>query len=145
MSKIIKNKKNIQVLSIGFTNDIYEYKTNILSKMSITYIVDELKKNNITGVEILKLNKKNILDVLIELYNQKRKFNYVFINMILDYNNILYYSMFMDKLLEVNGYFIIKNAHFNEINKSIIHIEKTIKHFKIVMNLGNIIIFQYLV
>lgn len=143
-------KKKCQVLSIGFSNDIYQYKKHINPGMKLFILLDNFnidKDKDLSDIHILNVHKqkKNIFDTLIQLSNHKNKFDYIFINMILDYNHMLYYSMFIHKLLKPNSYYIIKNAHFDEINQCVIQIEKTIKDFKMIKNLGNIVIFQYFV
>ena len=143
LNQLFKTKKN-QVLSIGFSNDIYQYKKLVDPKIKLCFLLNELNLNrNIEDAEILKINKNDIFDPLIQLFNKKKKFDHVFINIILDYNDMLYYTMIIKKILNKNGYLIIKNAHFNEINQFVIHIEKTMKDFKRTMNLGNIVIFKY--
>ncbi len=144
LNKILKIKNINEVLSIGFSNDIYEYKKQLNPKMKLLFILNELNsKKEIKDVDILKTNQNDIFNLLIQLSIQNKKFNYIFMNMILDFNQTLYYSMFVNKLLRPNGYFIIKNTHFDEINQCVIHIEKTLKYFKKKTNLGNIVIFEY--
>ena len=139
-------KKKTKVLSLGFSNDVYQYKKLLDPSIELCFLLNDLNESkNISDIEIIKINKDDIFDSFIQLLNKKRMFDYIFINMILDYNDMLYYSMFIKKILINNGYFIIKNAHFNEINQCVIHIENTMKDFKKIMNLGNIVIFQYLV
>lgn len=144
LDQILEVKNINKVLSIGFADDIYEYYKQLNKKMELFILLNELdSKKDLKDVNILKTHKNDIFDLLIQLSRQNRKFDYIFLNLLLDYNQTLYYSMFIHKLLKPNGYYIIKNTHFDEINQCVIHIEKTLKYFKKEKNLGNIVIFRF--
>jgi hypothetical protein len=137
-------KNNVDILSVGFSNDIYELFKISKNKFKLTFIINNKLDGKVEGIQIFKTKNTDAMNVLIELFDKKRMFDYIFINTIFDYNNMIYYTMFISKILNKNGYFIINNAYFYEIDKSVIQIDKTIKHFKRINSPANIAVFQYI-
>ncbi len=119
--KELLEKKNIKnILSLGDFNIIKNIKFNI---------------NEIN-------NQKNIINHLNKLLFEKKKFDCIFFDNINDYNNLLFYTIFSENILNNKGLLIINNAHFYDINKCIIHIKNTIKIYKKLNGPSNYAIFQ---
>ncbi len=143
LKKMFNNINSASILSIGYFEEIDNIKK---TNFKILYLLNKLdKQNKINKGNYMISNKTDKTELLIDLYNKKNIFDYVFIYDKFDYNYIIYYFMFIDKILNKNGNIIIINAHFDEINKSILHIQKTIKNYKKINSPANIAIFKKII
>ncbi len=146
LKKLFENINSANILSIGYFKEL----NNILKEnYNILYLLNKSEKDNKLTKKKLIIksnysisNKLDKTDLLIELYNKKNIYDFVFLYNVYDYNYLIYYSLFMDKILNKNGYLIIINAHFDEINKSVLHIENTMKNYKKINSPANIAVFK---
>ena len=120
LSNIINDISNIHLISI----QPKEKKTNqkLTKIMNPMMISKKVKKHDIMYVSPLHGYHT--------LYQNQKKFDFIFINDKYDYDFILFYFVYSDKLLNKNGFIIINNSHFNEVSQCVKHIELHFKNYK---------------
>ncbi len=137
-----KQKKKIKTYDDLFIKNLLnKYKIkNILIIGDYNIDINNSIKNK--QRDIIKIKKEeDVQSKLNKLLFNKNMFDLIFLDNINDFNNLLFYSIFSKKLLNKNKLLIINNAHFNEINKCIIHINNTIKTYKKINAPSNYAIF----
>ncbi len=138
IEKLVKNKEKKNLEEITTYDEKYLIKLlNKYKVQKILFIGDDFKKilnqnNNQTNIlDITTLNKED--DVMIKLNTflaQKLKFDTIYLENINDFNDLLFYIMFSEKLLNKDKLLIINNAHFNDINKCMEHVNNTLESYK---------------
>ncbi len=136
IKKLVKDKE----VQKEITTYDEKYLIKLLNKykvQKILFIGDDFKKilnqnNNQTNIlDITTLNKED--DIMIKLNTflaQKLKFDAIYLENINNFNDLLFYIMFSEKLLNKDKLLIINNAHFNDINKCMEHVNNTLESYK---------------
>ncbi len=141
IQKIIPKKNKIKTYDENYFIDLLNKNKvkNILSIGIIDINIDNINK------KIIKIDNKkiNMIINLNKLFENKYKFDCIFLNNINNFNDLLFYAIFLEKLLSKNSLLIINNAHFEEINKCIIHIEETMENYKKIDSPANYAIFKF--
>ena len=138
---LIQKYKLKQCLQLCGTTNLLSNIINDISNIHLTSIQPKEKKTNKKLIKIMnpviskKIKKHDIMYVsplhgYHTLYQNQKKFDFIFINDKYDYDFILFYFVYSDKLLNKNGFIVINNSHFNEVSQCVKHIELHFKNYK---------------
>ncbi len=152
-NNFITNNKNSLVLDI-FNNDfniLFDLikKNNLKSCLEVGYIYNFLSKivEDKSDVVLLsintnKTNKKNIkssryeiindtaLNVYNKLYQNNKKFDFIYLNDKYNFDFILFFFIYSDKILNKDGFIIINNSHLNAVSYCVKYIELNFPSYK---------------
>ncbi len=151
---LIKKNNLINCLEVGSNFIFLQNLVNDLSLIDLT-IIKSIKNKKIFGINYSQqktFNKKNNCKLKIinitplnfynEKYQKKNKFDFIFLNDKFNFDFVLFFFIYSDKILNINGYIVINNSHLNSVSYCIKYIEKNINSYQKIGNHSTITIFK---
>ncbi len=155
---INKDNKNFNELIIYnrefeyMKNMIIKYHLNTCLEVGFTYqSLSELFKD--TKIEFISIsdnqNRKNqskenesIMQVYSKLLLENKKFDFILLNDKVNFDFILFYFVYSDKILNTNGYIIINNSHINSVSLCVKYIELNFTNYEKISTFTTMTIFK---
>ncbi len=132
---IIKKYDLKRCLEVGF---VYNFLTNIINDKKDVFLTSiNTLKNNKLNTPLKNLNDKrfkllndSVLNVYNKLYENHEKFDFILINDKYNFDFILFYFIYSDKILNKDGFIVINNSHLNPVSYCIKYIELNFPSYK---------------
>ncbi len=127
LNNLIKENKLLKCLEVGC---IVNYLSKIVYEKEDIYLTTiQPNKNKINHKRHIILNKTP-LECYNQFFEKKEKFDFIFLNDKYNFDFVLFFFIYSDKILEKDGFIVINNSHLNSVSYCVKYIELNFKSYK---------------